>query len=561
MKLQQASSRPRDQSLAGAIVVGGVHALIAVAAVLGCLVLVRRGPFDNDLAAQVVQASGIVALIWAYAGLVLGLLIGIRPAPTGSRPTRGQQLGRSVVLTLHRQLNLVVLALVVLHALVFAFLQPGGSLLDAFLPFIPGPQSLGYTLGVLALYLAAVLGPSYYLRDRIGRRTWLIAHQLAALSYAVALWHALALGSNIRVEGIARTADLGATDPAAGPDRAAAVPAAAAGGSAQRGIAPGSLRRPAERHPAGGDRHRADHRRRTDSVAGAAGWYSWRAHDRVIPGRPRYHASRNHRRENQMSHPVSLPPVLDELLSTVPVPAGAVIETADVDYTQDGTTLRGFVAVDSASAQRRPGVLLMHDWLGVGGYVQARSQMLARLGYVALAADIYGADQRPSERDAAQVAGRFYADPALVRARAAAGLDQLRSHPLVDPDRIAVIGYCFGGFCALELARTGADLAGAVSFHGLLSTDSPQDAANIRAKVLVLSGAADPVVPDEQVRDFEDAMRSAPAVDWQLIRYSGAMHAFTQPEANAPDHGAAYQAAADRRSWAAMVAFFGEIFG
>jgi dienelactone hydrolase len=262
-----------------------------------------------------------------------------------------------------------------------------------------------------------------------------------------------------------------------------------------------------------------------------------------------------------MSPAVPLSAALQELVSTVPEPPGAVIETADVDYSQDGAALRGFVAVDSASAQRRPGVLLIHDWLGVGGYMQARSQMLARLGYVALAADIYGAELRPTGQDAAQVAGQFYADPALVRARARAGLDQLRAHPLVDPDRIAVIGYCFGGFCALELARTGADFAGVVSFHGLLSTDSPQDAANIRAKVLVLSGAADPVVPDDQVTEFEDALRAAPTVDWQLIRYSGAMHAFTQPEANAPDHGAAYQQAADRRSWAAMRAFFGEIFG
>ncbi|MEP6560489.1 MAG: dienelactone hydrolase family protein [Nakamurella sp.] len=256
-----------------------------------------------------------------------------------------------------------------------------------------------------------------------------------------------------------------------------------------------------------------------------------------------------------------LSPVLENLLGTVPLPAGAVITAADVDYALDGTALRGYAAADSAAALRRPGVLLMHDWLGVGGYIRARSQMLARIGYVALAADIYGAGLRPSERDAAQVAGAFYADPALVRARATAGLSQLRAHPLVDPDRIAVIGYCFGGFCAFELARTGADIAGAVSFHGPLSTDSPQDAANIRAKVLVLNGAADPVVPDEQVRDFEDAMRAAPAVDWQLVRYSGAMHAFTQPEANAPEHGAAYQAAADRRSWAAMLAFFDEIFG
>jgi dienelactone hydrolase len=186
--------------------------------------------------------------------------------------------------------------------------------------------------------------------------------------------------------------------------------------------------------------------------------------------------------------------------------------------------------------------------------------MLARLGYAALAADIYGADVRPGPRDAPKLVQGLYADPATVRARALAGLTELRAHPLVDPDRIAVIGYCFGGFVALELARSGAELAGAVSFHGILHSKHPTDAANIKAKVLVLAGASDPVVPDNQILEFKESMRAASAVDWQLVSYSGAMHAFTQPEANAPDHGAAYQLVADRRSWTAMRNFFDEIF-
>lgn len=256
-----------------------------------------------------------------------------------------------------------------------------------------------------------------------------------------------------------------------------------------------------------------------------------------------------------------LSPALSEMLASVPAPDGAAITTQSVDYELDGTALQGYLAVDSAAEHRRPGVLIIHDWMGVGEYVEARAQMLARLGYAAFAADVYGADVRPAPQDAPKVAGGYYRDPTLTRARAAAGLDQLRAHPLVDPGRIAVIGYCFGGFVALELARSGADLTGAVTFHGALSTSAPQDAANIRAKVLVLSGASDPVVDDDQVRDFENAMRAAPGVDWQLVRYSGALHSFTQPEVNAPDHGAAFQAVADRRSWAAMLAFFGEIFG
>jgi hypothetical protein len=218
----------RASSALNAALVAVAHALVAAAAVTGCLTLIRSPFGDANLPTQLVQASGIVALVWAYAGLVLGLLVGIRPVrtrTTRSRPAsqsvssadvpatrsarqgtrRQHRPGRSVVLALHRQLNLVVLALVLLHALVFAVGMPGGSLLVAFVPGISGPQSLGYTLGVLALYLALVLGPTYYLRDLIGRRTWLLAHQLAALSYAVALWHALALGTEIRIEGVART--------------------------------------------------------------------------------------------------------------------------------------------------------------------------------------------------------------------------------------------------------------------------------------------------------------------------------------------------------------------
>ncbi len=249
------------------------------------------------------------------------------------------------------------------------------------------------------------------------------------------------------------------------------------------------------------------------------------------------------------------------LLSRAPVPAGADIRTGDVHYELDGTSLRGYLADDGARTDRRPGVLVVHDWSGVGEYVMARSQMLARLGYVALAADIYGADVRPGPQDAPGVAGGYYRDPGLTRSRVAAGLEQLRRHALVDPDRIAAIGYCFGGWVALELARSGAELAGVVTFHAALTSSNPQHAADIKGKVLVLTGASDPVVPDEQVLGFEIEMRAAPHVDWQLVRYGGAMHSFTQPEADAPGHGAVYQPAAERRSWTAMQDFFAEIFG
>ncbi len=249
------------------------------------------------------------------------------------------------------------------------------------------------------------------------------------------------------------------------------------------------------------------------------------------------------------------------LLDRTPLPAGSMIEVGPLDYVLDGTALQGYVAADVASPLLRPGVLVVHDWGGIGEYVRVRAQMLARLGYVALAADIYGADVRPGPAEAPVVAGGYYRDPALTRARVAAGLEELRAHPLVDPRRTAVIGYCFGGYVALELARSGADIAGVVTFHAALSTADPGDAANITAKVLVLSGASDPVVGDDQVLAFENEMRGAPQVDWQLVRYGGALHAFTQPDVNMPEHGAAYQPAAERRSWTAMQNFFDEIFG
>ena len=186
--------------------------------------------------------------------------------------------------------------------------------------------------------------------------------------------------------------------------------------------------------------------------------------------------------------------------------------------------------------------------------------MLARLGYVAFAPDIYGRGIRPDDSEAAQVAGTYYGNPGLMRSRILAGLEQLRAQPQVDSSRIAAIGYCFGGSVSLALAASGADILGVVSFHGALVPVSPEDAAGIKAKILVLGGAADPVVPDDSVQAFENSLRTAPQVDWQHTRYAGAMHAFTLPEADAPGHGAQYNASAEKRSWTAMLDFFDEIF-
>lgn len=252
---------------------------------------------------------------------------------------------------------------------------------------------------------------------------------------------------------------------------------------------------------------------------------------------------------------------IDDVMSTVPEPAGADIAVTTVPYEHDGTALEGLLAKDRAIAGKRPAVILVHDWHGVNEHVRARVTMLARLGYVAFGADVYGAGVRPGDGTAAQVAGSFYGDLPLMRGRMQAGLDRVLADEDVDASRVVVMGYCFGGSAALELARTGAALAGVVSFHGALIAHDPSDADRITGRVLVLTGGADPVVPDDAVHAWQDELRGAPDVDWQVVTYSGAMHAFAVPDADAPDHGAQYQERADRRSWQALEVFLADVFG
>jgi dienelactone hydrolase len=255
---------------------------------------------------------------------------------------------------------------------------------------------------------------------------------------------------------------------------------------------------------------------------------------------------------------MSYEPVLQTVLDREPEPPGGTVGT-DVEYDAGGVTGRGYLAVPADASGPLPGVLVVHDWLGVTDATRFRCDMLARLGYAAFAADVYGADVRPGDADASSVAGRFYGDQALWRSRLTAALDRFAQEPTVDVDRLAAIGYCFGGSSALQLAREGADLKAVVSFHGGLSAGPEGEAERIRAKLLVLTGAVDPHVPDEAVTAFEDELRGAPEVDWQLVSYSGAMHAFTVPTANAPQFGAQYDERADRRSWTAMKEFFAEV--
>ena len=239
----------------------------------------------------------------------------------------------------------------------------------------------------------------------------------------------------------------------------------------------------------------------------------------------------------------------------------AAVHTETVGYHHGDAVLEGLLAYDDASQAKRPGVLVVHEWMGLGDYAKRRAQQLAELGYVAFAADMYGKGVRAKDHaEAAQLAGVYRNDRALMRARILAALEELSKHPLVDPSRIAAIGYCFGGTTVLELARSGADVVGVVSFHGALDTPKPQDAKNIKGRVLILHGANDPFVKKEQVAAFEEEMRQA-KIDYRLIVYEGAVHSFTVPGAgNDPSNGMAYNADADRRSWEAMKVFLSELF-
>jgi dienelactone hydrolase len=256
---------------------------------------------------------------------------------------------------------------------------------------------------------------------------------------------------------------------------------------------------------------------------------------------------------------------MKNLLSTILVllcvmKAQGAIQTKTVEYKQGDTTLEGFLAWDDSVSGKRPGVLVVHQWLGLTDYEKSRAKQLAALGYVAFCADIYGKDSRPKNvSEAGATAGKYKNDRTLLRARVNAGLDELRKNEFVDSKNIAAIGYCFGGTTVLELARNGADLNGVVSFHGGLDSPTPADGKNIKCKVLVLAGADDPFQKPDDLTAFESEMRDS-KVDWQIVFYGGAVHAFTQPDPGFVNAGAKYNEKADKRSWEAMKNFFAEIF-
>ena len=254
------------------------------------------------------------------------------------------------------------------------------------------------------------------------------------------------------------------------------------------------------------------------------------------------------------------------ILVTIPfliISAGAqaALHTETVEYKHGGTVLEGYLAYDDAFKGKRPGVMVVHEWWGLNDYIKGRAEQLAKLGYMAFAADMYGKGvHAKTAEEAGMLAGMFRSDRPLMRSRAKAGLDVLLAHQMTDAKRIAAIGYCFGGGVVLELARSGSDIRGVVSFHGSLDNPNPEDAGNIKADVLVLHGGADPFVTPDQVLSFWKEMSRSNA-DWEIDIYSGAVHSFTNPASGSdPSKGVAYNEKADKKSWEAMKLFFSEIF-
>ncbi len=236
------------------------------------------------------------------------------------------------------------------------------------------------------------------------------------------------------------------------------------------------------------------------------------------------------------------------------------MQTETIDYQHQDKTFEGFVAHDVPAGQQRPLVLIAHAWGGRDDFVCQKAQELAKLGYIGFAMDVYGKGVLGgSKEENTDLMLPLVEDRATLLARLNAALECAKALPQVDTQKLAVMGYCFGGLCALDMVRGGAEIKGAVSFHGILTAPEGVKNSAIKAKVLALHGHDDPMVPPEQVLAFAKEMTAA-GVDWQLHAYGGVMHAFTNPEAADLDFGTVYNECADQRSWQATCNFFNELF-
>lgn len=238
----------------------------------------------------------------------------------------------------------------------------------------------------------------------------------------------------------------------------------------------------------------------------------------------------------------------------------AIVENTVV-YSDGDVALEAFFAFDDSVSGRKPAVLICHAWGGRDGFVADKARKIAGLGYVGFALDMYGKGVLGADAEEnAKLMQPFMDDRKKLQKRMKAALATVKQLPWVDDRKIAAMGFCFGGLCVLDLARTGVDLQGVVSFHGLLGAPGNTQGNKVKAKIFALHGRDDPMVPPEQVLAFQEEMTLAGA-DWQFVSYGHTVHAFTNPVANDPGFGTVYQADADRRSWQAMKNFFDEIFG
>ena len=250
------------------------------------------------------------------------------------------------------------------------------------------------------------------------------------------------------------------------------------------------------------------------------------------------------------------------LISAATATAGIVAK--EVSYTSDSVTMKGYLTYDDAVTGKRPGIIVVHEWWGLNSHARKRAEMLAGLGYVALCLDMYG-DGKVAEHpdDAGKFAGEVSRNLPVMKARFLAGFELLRKNELVDADRIAAIGYCFGGGVVLAMARQGTDLKAVVCFHGSVATNTPASKGSIKAKILVCNGADDKFISEEAIKDFKAEMKSAGA-DFQFINYPGAIHGFTNPDATELGKKykmqIAYNENADKKSWEEMKKLFARAF-
>lgn len=253
------------------------------------------------------------------------------------------------------------------------------------------------------------------------------------------------------------------------------------------------------------------------------------------------------------------------ILMTSMVHAAANVVGKSVTYANQGATFNGYLAYDENIKEKRPGILVVHEWWGLNDYARKRAQMLAGLGYVALAVDMYGDGKTAMHPgDAGKFSSELMKNFDVARERFLAAMEVLRQQPMVDPTRIAAIGYCFGGGVVLNMARQGTDLKGVASFHGSLKPVKPAQPGKVKAKVLVLHGADDNFITKEEIEAFKKEMTDA-GVEYQFISYPGAVHSFTSPDADALgkkfNMPIAYNAEADKKSWDELKKFLKMIFG